>query len=228
MPDATADTDRISIDRNQHGWNPRTGEFMNLTLQEEITNARTLWASALPDVPAPPDSTFRLWLTENDHEMFEGALTYAPRRVERLRRNGRYTPAQVYKYVSTFLYQTKIQQKEPTLLDAINNLTPAEAKDPANVIRTLNLLVFEELIRYQKKNFFQCVSDATLRNIRLLQETTDLKTARNLAAKIVDCLECSSLNDGEANGSALRRLAQIERAINERGGRSDVVTADAE
>src|ERR1019366_8638896 len=75
------------------------GEQMNttLTLQEQIEAAKVLWASALPDVPCPPDGTIRLWLSEHEYRMLEGALAYCPRRVERMRKNGRYTPVTVYK-----------------------------------------------------------------------------------------------------------------------------------
>jgi hypothetical protein len=102
---------------------------MNQTIQEQIEHARTLWTSALPTCPAPQDATFRLWLVENDFKNLEGALAYAPRRVERLHKNGRYTPTAVYKYVSQFLHEVKRQkaQKASTLLGAVSTFSPAEA-----------------------------------------------------------------------------------------------------
>jgi hypothetical protein len=201
-------------------------------IQDKINAAKTLWASVLPGVPAPPDSTLRLWLVEHQFDAYERAIAYAPQRVERLKKNGRYDPTRVYKFISMVLHRAKVDAKptvraiaraiaratatEPTLLDAVRQLSPDEARDPANTVRLLNIFILSEFLSYQKANFFAHVSPATLRSIRELQETSDVKSARNLAMRIVDSLECSSLNDGEANGSALRRLAELERAITAR------------
>ncbi len=141
-----------------------------MTLQEQITQAKTLWASAL-DVPCPPDATFRLWLQEHEYRMLEGAIAYAPRQVERLRRKGKYSPTQVYKYVSTFLYQTKIQSQKPkekTLIDIVNGLSATELS-AKSIIRILNLFVMAEIIGYQKH------SSSSISAIRLYEASASCK-----------------------------------------------------
>jgi hypothetical protein len=195
------------------------------TIQEQIEQAKVLWASALPDVPVPPDGTIRLWLSEHEYRMFEGSLAYAPRRVERMRKNNRYTPVAVYKYISTFLFETKRQRAEAlqaqrpeaqTLLAAVKSFTPDEAQDELNTVRAYNACVLGEIVRYNQADPLGKISMTTMHNIRLLTEAKNAKTARHLTAQIVDSLESSSLNSGEATGDALRRLAELDRALSGR------------
>jgi len=102
---------------------------------------------------------------------------------------------------------------KPSLLDAVKTLTQDELRDTANQIRAFNMLVLDEILRYQKQDLFKYISDNTLRNMVALSNAKDIRVARELCYRIVDACESSYLNDGEPDGSALRRLAQIERAI---------------
>jgi len=104
---------------------------------------------------------------------------------------------------------------KPTLLDAVGMLTKDELADPANVVRALNMLVFDEILKYQKHDFFRHITDNTLRNMVALQNAKDVRVARELCYRIIDACEMSSLNDQDADGSAGRRLIALERAIEE-------------
>ena len=83
-----------------------------MTLLDRLNTAKMLWAAILPDVVPPSDATFGTWLTTygslNGDPDFESALTHAPHRIRRWKNKyGVVDPTQVYKFVSTFLYQTK-------------------------------------------------------------------------------------------------------------------------
>jgi hypothetical protein len=95
------------------------------TIIERIAAIKTLWAAVLPDVPSPPDATLVIWLNsygspEGD-PILESALAHAPQRVARWKKKyGCIEPTHVYKFISTFLYQSKKAKKAARALDKTN------------------------------------------------------------------------------------------------------------
>ena len=102
-----------------------------------------------------------------------------------------------------------------TLAEAVASLTPAEARDEKNTIRCYQLFSLGEIVRYGAPDPFTSpsITETAWHNLRELMEATTVRAARHFIFHIVDNLECSTLNQHDADGSAIRRLAELDRAI---------------
>lgn len=106
----------------------------------------------------------------------------------------------------------------PTLLECVEQLTPAEVADPHNTVRMYVLFVLTELVRHH--TLIEKLSDSRLRDFRQILEELDhptpsLKKCSGLALRLADTIESNS-GEHDADGSAIRRLRELENAVAKR------------
>jgi hypothetical protein len=79
-----------------------------MRLLDRFDNVRKVWELALPTIPLPPTDTILGWLAQSTDDEFENALLRIPHRLRqgKLGQAGA-PPADIYKLVSSFLYEMK-------------------------------------------------------------------------------------------------------------------------
>lgn len=103
-----------------------------------------------------------------------------------------------------------------TLIDAVKQLTPAEASNPKIVAGTITLFIIDQIMRTPRK--FDVMSSAMSENLAWLTavpfaDKVDLKRVFSTALTLTDAVECrGSCEEGEA----VQRLHEIERMLIER------------
>lgn len=106
-----------------------------------------------------------------------------------------------------------------TLLECVEQLTPAEIADPHNTVRMYVLFVLTELVRHH--TLIEKLSDSRLRDFRQILEELDdptpsLKKCSGLALRLADSIESNNSGEHDADGSAIRRLRELEDAVAKR------------
>jgi hypothetical protein len=94
--------------------------------------------------------------------------------------------------------------------DVVKTYSIRELNDPRQIIGLFNLMVFDEICRYKRRDFFKYISDNTLRNIVALQNAKNIRVAHELCYRILDSLEISLSQD---EGKAVKRFEKLNVAI---------------
>jgi hypothetical protein len=109
----------------------------------------------------------------------------------------------------------------PTLMECIQRLTPAEAANPKWVATSVTLFIIDQIMRTDR----QCavLSDVMSDNLAWLTaepftEKPNLKRMLSTALLLADSIECRSQSE---EGSGIRKLHELERALLQRQRGSD-------
>jgi hypothetical protein len=111
-----------------------------MRLLERFENVMKVWALALPTIPLPENSTILGWLAQSTDDEFENALLRIPHRLKQgnLGKEGA-PPAEIYKLVSSFLYEmrktrrAKEQQEAGRAAALARKSTQTEATDENDI-----------------------------------------------------------------------------------------------